>query len=135
MNLTPETPQGAPDTNPLPPPVLEIRTGTGQPPDGESADAWKLLTVRGEIDMDNAGQLVDAIERVAGTAVVDLSGVTFIDSTGLQGLLRAKEAARQRGDGLILRHPSETVRRVLELTGLLDGFTVEGRAPGDPPGR
>ena len=126
MNLTPGAPQGAPDTNPSPTPVLEIHTGTGQPPDDESADPWKLVTVRGEIDMDNAGQLVDAINRVGGTAVVDLGGVTFIDSTGLKGLLRAQKAARQRGDDLILRHPSKAVRRVLEVTGLIDGFTIEG---------
>lgn len=125
MNLTPDAPQGAPDANPSPP-VLEIRTGTGQSPDDESADAYQLLTVRGEIDMDNAGELVDAIKGIAGTAVVDLSGVTFVDSTGLQGLLRAQKAARQRGDDLILRHPSKAVRRLLELTGLSDGFTVEG---------
>lgn len=116
MDVTPGAPHGAPDANPSPPgQVLEIRT-----------DSWKLVMVCGEIDMDNAGQLVDAIKAVAGTAVVDLSGVTFIDSTGLYGLLRAQEAARQRGDDLILRHPSRAVRRVLEVTSLIDGFTVEG---------
>jgi anti-sigma B factor antagonist len=132
MNLSPGgAPQGAPDTNPSPQlPALEIRTGAGQPPDDESADSWKLVTVRGEIDMDNTGQLVDAIEMVAGTAVVDLSGVTFIDSTGLQGLLRAQKAARQRGDDLILRHPSKAVRRVLEMTGLIERFTAEGWTSG-----
>jgi anti-anti-sigma factor len=123
MNLTPG-PDQAPAGSPSPPPPLEIRTDTGQSPDG--ADAWKLVTVRGEVDMDTAGQFVDAITTVAGTAVVDLSGVTFIDSTGLQGLLRAQEAARQRGDDLILRHPSKAARRVLEITGLIDTFTVEG---------
>jgi anti-anti-sigma factor len=126
MNTIPDAPHGAPDAKPSPGPVLEIRTGTGQLADVESADPSELLTVRGEIDMDNAGELVDAIARIGGTAVVDLSGVTFIDSTGLQGLLRAQRAARQRGDDLILRHPSTTVRRLLELTGLIDGFTVEG---------
>ena len=126
MNPSPGDPQGAPDTTPSPPPVLEIRTGTGQPPDDESAGSWKLVTVRGEIDMDNAGELVDAISGVAGTAVIDLSGVTFMDSTGLKGLWRAEEVARQRGDELILRRPSKAVRRLLELTGLTDRFTVEG---------
>jgi hypothetical protein len=72
MNQFPGGPQGALATNP--PPVLEIRTGTGQPSDNESAHSWNLVTVRGEIDMDNAGQLVDAITPVAGTAVVDVVG-------------------------------------------------------------
>ncbi len=125
MNPIPDDPQGPPDQNPLPPPVLEIRIGPCQP-SGESTDSWQLVTVRGEIDMYTIGQLVDAITTVASTAVVDLCGVTFIDSTGLKGLLRAQKAARQRGDELILRHPSKAVRRLLELTGLIDGFTVEG---------
>ena len=125
MNTSPDDPQGAPDTNPSPPPVLEIRTSTGQSPDEESAGSWELVTVRGEVDMDNAGELVDAIERAAGPAVVDLSGVTFIDSTGLQGLLRAQKAVRQRGHDLVLRHPSTVVRRLLELTSLVGRFTIE----------
>ena len=126
MDLTPNASQGAPDTNPLPPPpVLEVGTGTGQTPDEEPPASWELVTVRGEIDMANAGQLVDAIE-VAGRAVVDLGGVTFIDSAGIHGLWRAQEAARERGDGLILRHLSTAVRRVLERTNMIDVFTVEG---------
>jgi stage II sporulation protein AA (anti-sigma F factor antagonist) len=127
MNLIPgAAPQGAPDTHQSPRLLgLEIRTGSDQPADDDAADSSKLVTVRGEIDMDNARQLVEAITRVAGTAVVDLRGVTFIDSSGLQGLLQAQEAARQRGDDLILRQPSRSVRRVLERTGLIDRFTVE----------
>jgi anti-anti-sigma factor len=125
MNLIPDAPQGAPDADPSPSPVLEIRTGTGQSFPDESAEPRTLVTVRGEIDMENAGELVDTMMRVAGTAVVDLSEVTFIDSTGLHGLMRAQQAARQRGDDLILRHPSTEVCRVLELAGLIDAFTVE----------
>ena len=123
MDVNPDAPQGAPDTHRLPP-VQEVRTGTSQSPDEEPPDAWQLVTVRGEIDMGNAGQLVDAIER-AGSAVIDLSGVTFIDSAGLHGLLRAQEAVRERGDGMILRGPSEAVLRVLERTNTIDVFTVE----------
>lgn len=98
--------------------------GTSQSPDEEPPDAWELVTVCGEVDMGNAGQLVDAIE-LAGSAVIDLSGVTFIDSAGLHGLLRAQEAVRERGDGMILRGPSEAVLRVLERTNTIDVFTVE----------
>ncbi len=123
MDLTSDAPQGAPDPHPLPP-VQEVRACTSQSPDEQRPDAWELVTVRGEIDMANAGQLVDAIEA-AGRAVVDLSGVTFIDSAGLHGLWRAQEAARERGDGLILRNLSTAVRRVLERTNMIDVFTVE----------
>ena len=125
MNLIPDAPQGTPDADPSPSPVLEIRTGTDQGSHDESAEPWTLVTVRGEIDMDNAGEFVDTMMRIAGAAVVDLSEVTFIDSTGVHGLMRAQQAARQRGYDLILRHPSTAVRRVLELAGLIDTFKIE----------
>ena len=41
--------------------------------------------------MASAGQLVDAIEKVVGNSVVDLSGVTFMDSLGIRGLVQARE--------------------------------------------
>ncbi len=75
--------------------------------------------------MYNAGQLVEAVGDFAGNTVVDLSGVTFMDSTGIQGLLRARATVRQRGHQMILRNPSWMVRRVLELASVIDLFTVE----------
>ncbi|MGZ4125958.1 MAG: STAS domain-containing protein, partial [Actinomycetota bacterium] len=50
----------------------------------------------------------------SGTRIVDASGVTFMDSTGLQLLLSA--AAKLNGRGpLVLLRPSPAVRRVLDL--------------------
>jgi anti-sigma B factor antagonist len=57
--------------------------------------------------------------------VVDLSGVTFMDSTGIQGLLRAQATVRQRGHQMILRNPSSMVRRVLDLANVIGLFTIE----------
>ena len=91
-----------------------------------------LVTVRGEVDMATASQLVDAIGNVAGNPVVDLSEVTFMDSLGIRGLVQAQRALRERGHQLILRDPSPSVRRVLELTSLIDFFTVENES-NDPP--
>ncbi len=127
MNITPDNSQGAPSANrSLAPWVFEVRRRTvTKPLDEETSGRWELVTVRGEVDMDTAGQLVDAIGDVAGNAVVDLSGVTFMDSTGIHSLVRAHEALRERGDDLILRNPSPSVRRVLELTSVIDLFTVE----------
>jgi len=56
--------------------------------------------------------------RPGGELVVDLRGVTFMDSTGIRLLLQAREHARRcRASLLLVRGPGE-VMRVLELVGL-----------------
>ena len=53
-----------------------------------------------------------------GRLVVDLGEVTFMDSTGIRLLLRAREHALQRGASLLVVRGPEDVMRVLELVGL-----------------
>ena len=84
-----------------------------------------LVVLRGDLDMDTVGDLSSKLDDVRGTIVLDLEGVTFLDSTGLQSLVHAREAARQRGDELILRHPSDAVQRVLELTNMWEVLAIE----------
>jgi anti-anti-sigma factor len=59
-------------------------------------------------------------QHSSDTVVVDLAGVSFMDSRGLGTLL----GARQDG-GLTLARPSSYVRRLLEVTGLLAEFSVD----------
>jgi anti-sigma B factor antagonist len=74
--------------------------------------------VHGELDIATAPRLreqIDRLRRRGRTVIVDLSAVTFMDSTGLAMLMSAQEA----GDAaLTLRRPSAAVRRVFELAGL-----------------
>ncbi len=93
--------------------VLEIDTSDG------------VVTVRGDIDMGTIGELVEVLEQLGGTVVVDLAEVTFLDSSGLQGMLDARRVARERGDDLILRRPSPPVSRILEMTDLNGVFVIE----------
>src|SRR5688572_4719452 len=61
----------------------------------------------------------DAVEDPMSLLVVDMSGVTFINSTGLALLLRTEAASRQDGFQLrILRSPAAAVRSALEASGL-----------------
>ena len=53
---------------------------------------------------------------------LDLSGVTEIDTSGLQLLVALQKHLHGEQCDLRLRHPSETVRRVLELTRLAESF-------------
>ncbi len=77
-----------------------------------------FIRVVGELDLSNADQLDAAIERATAERpegiVIDLSGVTFMDSTGLHALFKA----RKRADTITLRAPSREARRVIELSGL-----------------
>jgi anti-anti-sigma factor len=83
------------------------------------------LTARGEIDLDSADRLTAAVVQTPGRVVLSLEDVTFIDSSGLRGLLQAQRTLQDRGDDLVLRRPAAVVRRLLEITGLLDEFTIE----------
>lgn len=67
--------------------------------------------------------------RAAGappsSVVTDLSGVTFIDSSGLRLLLDQRARLTEAGIDLRLRNPSATVLRLLELAQLTDHFCIE----------
>jgi anti-anti-sigma factor len=63
---------------------------------------------------------------------IDLSGVTFLDCTGLGALIAVRNAAIEAGGQMRLSHPQPIVRRVLEVTGVLGMFTA---ATIDPSGR
>lgn len=91
----------------------------------DSGDSEIVASVHGEIDADNCGDFgASLLEDTASTPtlVVDLAGLTFIDSSGIGELLKVSEAARCRGQDLRFREPSPTVHRVLEITGLLEHF-------------
>ena len=86
------------------------------------ASTPSLLHLSGELDLASAPILEDAISRLArpgATVEVDLTALTFIDSSGIKVLCHA---LGRLGDGrLIIRTPTRAVRRTLELTGL-DGL-------------
>ncbi len=76
------------------------------------------LVLIGELDMASVPVLRDAFDAAGDdhtTVVVDLTELTFIDSTGISELLRANRRLRPRG-GIVLRSPTDLVRRVLEIT-------------------
>jgi anti-anti-sigma factor len=59
-----------------------------------------------------------------GQLTVDLSRVTFMDSTGIRLLLQAREHAARRGASLVVVHGPDEVMRVLELVGLGDQLEI-----------
>jgi len=90
-----------------------------------------VVVVAGDVDPATAGWFEDAVDRgflLAEQVVIDLSGVTFMDSTGVGALVRALRQDGRTRESLVLRAPSGQVRRLLEITSLDQVLTVEGVA-------
>ncbi len=77
------------------------------------------IALFGELDIGTAGGVQRALDEAeatdAGVVVVDLSGLTFMDSTGIRLLLSAHARSRANGNRLTLRRGPASVQRVLEL--------------------
>jgi anti-anti-sigma factor len=80
-----------------------------------------VVYAAGEIDASTLsalqGALAGALEQ-SSSVVLDMGGVTFMDSSGLGALLGSHRAAQQTGGSFLVRRPSHGVRRVLSMTGL-----------------
>jgi anti-anti-sigma factor len=81
-----------------------------------------VLSLTGELDMANAPLLQQAIESPelsqTKTVVLDLQGLTFLDSTGLRIILSAREQCWRRGQEFAVTPGSQQVQRLLSVTGV-----------------
>ena len=87
-----------------------------------------VVALSGEIDLAGLDDLQSAIEphlAPGQTVVLDLSGVTFADSTLLRVLSQARGKADQAGGALVVRNPSDQIRQVLSIGNLDDLVQAE----------
>ena len=88
------------------------------------------LRLAGTLDMATAPQLDEQIAELHAAGwkqiVVDLGGLTFMDSSGLRLLLRWDAEALKDGFGIQLMPGPAPVQRVFELTGMSDRLTFVG---------
>ena len=83
------------------------------------------VSVRGELDVATAGSLEKLLlrRREPGARIrLDLSGLGFMDSTGLRVLLRAQQAAERGGWEVELVGVTRPVRRLFDLSGVHDAL-------------
>jgi anti-anti-sigma factor len=84
-------------------------------------DSYTVVALAGESDVYTYDQLRTALESEAAKGlpllIVDLSGLEFMDSTGVQVLLDIRVMMTDRGGKLVLAAPQTTVARVLNLVG------------------
>jgi len=86
------------------------------------------VAVKGEVDIADARALEDALQKAiitsVGAFVIDLSDLEFIDSSGLHVLHRARDLLGREDRQLAVVCPYGPVRRVFELSGLSELFTL-----------
>ncbi|MBD0281557.1 MAG: STAS domain-containing protein [Thermoleophilaceae bacterium] len=94
--------------------------------DVQSEDRNGLVHValRGELDLSSVGKVQEELRRVEASSprvvVLDLSKLTFLDSTGLRCLVTADERARDEGRRVVIVRGPEAVQRVFSITRLDD---------------
>src|SRR6516165_8426607 len=92
-------------------------------------DDHTIVTISGEIDLYTAPRLHSELAAVLADGmptrvVIDMSGVEFCDSTGMNVLLSCLRRVRERGGELEIASPKPAVRKILQVTGLDSVFTL-----------
>jgi anti-sigma B factor antagonist len=99
----------------LSPPYFEIQ-------DHVQGDRHTLI-LTGELDIAHASQVEAMIKHLCDSEVpgiaLDLTGLTFIDSTGIRAIVTAQKLCRERGHEFAIVPGTAAVQRAFEATGLL----------------
>jgi anti-sigma B factor antagonist len=92
------------------------------------AEGVAVVVLEGEVDLYTAPRfkdvLLQAIDEGARHVIVDLAGVSFVDSTALGVLVSGGKRLQQTAGGLAIGCPDAKIRRILEITGLDTVFGV-----------
>jgi len=84
------------------------------------------VAVIGELDIGTGAELAEALDAAFSASperiVIDLRQVTFIDSSGLRGLLDTRTRARAQGLDVVVLRPPAPVDRIFEICGLEQEF-------------
>jgi anti-sigma B factor antagonist len=94
--------------------ILDVRT--------EDRDGLVHVALVGELDLSTVAKVQEELRRIEAaapaTVVVDLSKLTFLDSTGLRCLVTADERAREDGRRMVIVRGPDAVQRVFTITRL-----------------
>ena len=116
MTTTPTTPEGVGNFN------VETMMVRGE----------AVLRLSGELDLHSAEAFGEAARLVHAQGIpnliLDLSALEFIDSSGLNQFVVCLKRQREMGGDVVLRAPSDQTRRVLDIVGLSEIFTVTSAA-------
>ncbi|WP_127126025.1 STAS domain-containing protein [Georgenia sp. SYP-B2076] len=87
------------------------------------------VTIAGDLDLAERAQFPEVTARVSGLRrqllVIDMCGVTFMDSTGAAFLMALADASAKRGGAAVLRGISDRELFVLDICGALGLFRID----------
>ena len=90
----------------------------------EDRDGLVHVALVGELDLSTVAKVQEELRRIEAnspaTVVVDLSKLTFLDSTGLRCIVTADERAREDGRRVVIVRGPDAVQRVFAITRLDD---------------
>jgi anti-anti-sigma factor len=94
--------------------ILEVRT--------EDRNGLVHIALMGELDLSTVAKVQEELQKVEAasppTLVMDLSKLTFLDSTGLRCIITADERAREDGRRMVIVRGPDPVQRVFAITRL-----------------
>lgn len=100
--------------------ILDVRT--------EDRDGLVHMALVGELDLSSVAKVQEELRRIEADApaklVVDLSKLTFLDSTGLRCIVTADERAREQGRRIVIVRGPDAVQRVFAITRLEDRLEI-----------
>ena len=92
-------------------------------------DPWTVVRLVGELDLLSRAVAVGVIDGVMNAGsdriLLDLADLTFIDTSGMSGILRMQQKAERTGVDLVVANPSAMASSVMEVS----GFREVIRAP------
>jgi anti-sigma B factor antagonist len=106
--------------------ILEVTT--------QDSGGHVTVSLKGELDLSSVGKVEEELERVEAEEpallVLDLSRLSFLDSTGLRAVVTADERARAKGRRLVIVRGPDAVQRVFAITRLEERLEMVDDAPG-----
>jgi anti-anti-sigma factor len=106
--------------------ILEVTT--------QDSGGQVTVSLKGELDLSSVGKVEEELKRVEADGpsllVLDLSQLTFLDSTGLRAVVTADERARGDGRRLVVVRGPDAVQRVFSITRLEERLEMVDDATG-----
>jgi anti-anti-sigma factor len=100
--------------------ILDVRT--------EDRDGLVHMALMGELDLSSVAKVQEELRRIEAkspaTVVVDLSKLSFLDSTGLRCIVTADERAREQGRRIVIVRGPDAVQRVFTITRLEERLEI-----------
>jgi anti-sigma B factor antagonist len=100
--------------------ILEVTT--------QDSGEQVTVSLKGELDLSSVGKVQAELQRVEAEGpsllILDLSSLTFLDSTGLRAVVTADERARENGRRFVIVRGPDAVQRVFSITRLEERLEI-----------